>query len=442
MTVDAAPTIQRASPSDVTELLCDTTGTSMQVGAVLVLDAPLDPADVRDILAHRVTAVPRLRQRLVDAPFGCGRPVWCDDPDFDIARHITALPCAAPGAEQDLLDVVGQIITNRLPADRPLWSATLVTGMADHGSALVVVFHHVLTDGIGGLAVLARLVDGAPVPDDVGFPRRPPTRRELFIDALADRGRCIARLPLWLRQLRAASLELGAGRLPQAPRTSLNRPVGQRRAIALTRIDLDDIHIAARSRGGTINDAVVSAAAGALRTLLAGRGEDLADVVFSLPVSARRNTAAADLGNQVGVIPVAVPAAGDPAERLAAIARITEGRKTNHPGASTALLGPVFRVLARVGVFGRLIDRQHLVNSFVSNLRGPDRPLTLLGARVVEVLGVPMTTGNITVAFSALSYAGRLTVTVLADPELCPDLPALAAALQRELEALSAVVRQ
>ena len=132
-----------------------------------------------------------------------------------------------------------------------------------------------------------------------------------------------------------------------------------------------------------------------------------------------------------------VPTTGEPTQRLAAVARITRQRKTAAPGSSAALLGPVFRALAKAGVFGWFIDRQRLINTFVSNLRGPEHRLTFFGASVVDVIPVPMITGNITVAFAALSYAGGLNVTVIADPERCPDLPDVTQALQRELDALT-----
>lgn len=462
MTALARATIQRASADDVTELLCDTTGTSMQVGAVLVLDAALEPADVRVALAARVLAVPRLRQTLRPTPFGCGRPVWCDDPAFDIARHVSSLSCARPvrvaggrrpdpvaandaaappvrpGSQHDLLDLAAQVIAERLPADRPLWSATLITGLADGRCALVVVFHHILTDGIGGLAVLARLVDGEPARADPDFPRSPARALELLGDSLRSRFHALAGLPSALGRLRAATVELGVNRPRTAPRSSLNRPVGTGRALRVAGADTAAVLTAARAQGGTLNDAVVTAAAGALRTVLARRGERIEELVFSLPVSARRSTSATDLGNQVGVIPVAVPTCGAPAARLAAVAAITRARKTADPGSSAALLGPVFRILARLGVFGWFINRQHLVNSFVTNLRGPTGSLTFLGAEVVDVIAVPMITGNVSVAFAALSYAGHLTVTIVADPERCPDLTELAAAVQLELDELTA----
>lgn len=97
----------------------------------------------------------------------------------------------------------------------------------------------------------------------------------------------------------------------------------------------------------------------------------------------------------------------------------------------------MFRALAKVGAFGWFIDRQRVINTFVSNLRGPEQRLTLFGALVVDVIPVPMITGNITVAFAALSYAGGLNVTVIADPELCPDLPGVVRTVQRELDVLT-----
>ena len=156
--------VERLSPTDVMELVCDVTGTSMQVAAILVLDTdePLDVAVVREAMTRRITAVPRLRQRLMNVPFGCGRPVWIDDPSSTSAIMWHSVGCAAPGDKQALMDVAAETVTRPLPPGRPLWSATLVTGLAGGRNALVVVFHHVLADGIGGLAVLGCLVDGAP----------------------------------------------------------------------------------------------------------------------------------------------------------------------------------------------------------------------------------------------------------------------------------------
>ena len=306
----------------------------------------------------------------------------------------------------------------------------------------MVVFHHVLADGIGGLAVLARLVDGIPVESDRFFPHPPPLTRDLFADALRSRARVVARLPATWGRLRDAAAELGGGGSPRAPRCSLNRPIGIRRALAVAHADLGAVQAAAHAQGGTVNDVVLTAVTGALRTLLADRGERVDRLVISMPVSARRRAAVAELGNRVGVIPVGVPTTGEPTRRLAAVVRITRRRKTAAPGSSAALLAPMFRTLAKAGVFGWFIDRQRRVNTFVSNVRGPEHRLAFLGAPVIDVIPVPMIAGNVTVAFAALSYAGRLVVTVVADPGRCPDLPTVAHALQRELDLLTGASRR
>ena len=156
-------TIDRASPADLVILAVDTGPVPEQLGALLLLDngSDLDPDAMLRVIADRATTIPRVRQRLVWPPAGCGRPVWIDDPGYYADHHVRRLRCPAPGDEQALLDVLTRIVTTPLPFTSPLWTAVLVTGLADGAAALIFVLHHVLADGIGGLAVLARLVGSA-----------------------------------------------------------------------------------------------------------------------------------------------------------------------------------------------------------------------------------------------------------------------------------------
>lgn len=409
----------------------------MSVAAILMLDSEIamDPAAVRAAIAERIRAVPRLRQRLMHAPFGCGRPYWVDDPDFDIANHFRHLRCPEPGDEAALLGVAADTVTRRLLPDRPLWSATLVTGLAGGGAAMILLLHHVLADGIGGLAVLAHLVDGCPVAM-FDRPRPPPRRRELFVDAQRGRWQAMTHLAAGVRRLRSAVAELAPQRTVRAPRSSLNRPIGTQRRFVVARSDLTLIKAVARDHGATVNDVILSAVTGALRTLLSLRGETVERLVIAVPVSSRLDASDKQLGNDVGSIPMALPASGEPPLRLAAIAHVTRGRKTGTPGASAAILGPAFGILARLGAFEWLVSHQHLVNTFVTNLRGPSVRLSFLGAPIGEVIPLSTVAGNTTVAFAALSYAGSLVITVIADPQLCPDLDVLGTQVQRELDAL------
>jgi Wax ester synthase-like Acyl-CoA acyltransferase domain len=168
--------IERASAIDLMELASDFGPVPLQVGAILVSGPgeSLAAGEVRDALADRICAIARLRQQLVPAPPGCGRPVWVDDPEFDVARHVHEVACSPPGDEGALLRAAAGVVTVPLPPGQPLWSATIVTGLAGDACAVIVVFHHVLADGMGGLAVLASLVDGAVNAPRQDFPRAKP----------------------------------------------------------------------------------------------------------------------------------------------------------------------------------------------------------------------------------------------------------------------------
>src|SRR5829696_775780 len=117
--------VDRASPADLVMLAMDREDMPEQVGGILLLQGgpAFDIRAAEALLAERIRAVPRLRQRLVPAPPGCGRPVWIDDAGFNIGRHVRRMRCPAPGDEQPLLDVGARLVADPLPRSRPLWSA-------------------------------------------------------------------------------------------------------------------------------------------------------------------------------------------------------------------------------------------------------------------------------------------------------------------------------
>jgi WS/DGAT/MGAT family acyltransferase len=421
------------------ELATAATAAAGQVGAVLML-APahsLDLDRVRSTLADRIAGVPRLRQRLRSVPFGCGRHIWVDDPSFDIANHVNEVRSPKPGDRNAVFAVAADLVARRLPPDQPLWSASLVSGLAEDATALVLIFHHVMADGMGGLAVLANLVDGAPnsVADD--FPRAPPSRTRLFAGAMRARVRSVTHLRDGFRRVRDAAVELGAGaRLARAPRCSLNRPVGPRRCLAVARTSLDAVHAAAHQHGASVNDAVLAAITGALAQFLHDRHEEVDHFVVSIPVSGREAATAARLGNEVGVMPVTLPSTGTASARMEAIAAITRARKQAPRAASVALLAPAFRLLAATRTLNWFTTHQRIVTTFVTNLRGPDSRVAFMEATVTEIIPVNGTSGNVQLAFGVFSYAGTLTVTLVADAGIANVVPALVASLQAELDGL------
>ena len=312
-----AAVVERASATDLMELACDVGPVPLQVGALLKFapGAELGLGELRAAMAERVGGIARLRQRLVRAPLGCGRPIWVDDPSFEIAHHVHEMSLTEQGDDSVLLEKAAQITALALPENRPLWSATLISGPGEGASALVVVFHHVLSDGMGGLSVLRRLADGGAVRETPGFPRRRPTWSALALDALRDRAAATCRVGLIGQELRAAWSELIGAGIPRAPRCSIIRPIGSRRRLEVARVNQALLRSAGHVQGGSGADVLIAAVGGALSEFLAGRGEAVSHFVVGLAISGRLTADASVLGNRVGMMLVNVPGAGTSLER-------------------------------------------------------------------------------------------------------------------------------
>lgn len=191
-----------------------------------------------------------------------------------------------------------------------------------------------------------------------------------------------------------AARELKPGQAPFAGRCSLNRPTDGDRRLRVVRVDLDEVRDVAHAQGVTVNDVLLAAVAASLGGLLERRGEHLDEIVASMPVSARRSASATSLGNEVGAVPVRLPTHGSLEDRLRATGEVTRAAKANPPGSTSALLGPLFRLLAALGRFRWFIGHQRLVHTFATNLRGPEEPLTMFGAPVTSVLPVALVPGT------------------------------------------------
>ena len=445
--------MDRLSANDLTTLVTDRGPAPMHIAAVLVVDPPArgscpELADVARLLGRRAVEVPRLRQRLRSAPVGLGRPYWVDDTGFDVGRHLQVH--AVDGVE-GLLGLAAEVVCHPLPKDRPLWAAHWVTGIGSGRCALVVVVHHVVADGIGGLAVLQSLADPATpdtppnaAPDtDASTPPTPPTppaptRRDLALDAWAGRPASVRELPHRVALAASGLRTLGVGRPRLVARTSLNRPTGPTRRIGHVDRSLEEVVAAAHRLGCTVNDLVVTAVGGALADVLDRRGERVGELVVSVPYSARRATTASDLGNTSGVVPFRVPASGaDARDRLRRVHAQSAAQRDRPRAASAAPLGLAFRWLARLGLFAWFIDRQRLVTTFVTNVPGPTERLRFGGCEVSRVVPVAVTPGNTTVTFDVLSYAGRLCVAVVVDPVAVPDREHLTARVGARLDELT-----
>jgi diacylglycerol O-acyltransferase len=442
MTSGDGAAIARASSADLAFLAMDTGQAPQQFAVILILERPGDfsLSDLQQLIADRIVALPRLRQKLIKVPPGCGRPVWVDDGDFNIDHHVQAVSCRAPGDQRALLETALAVIMTPLPREAPLWSVALIRDLADGGAAVAVVLHHVLADGLGGLNVLAALLDPGLQPAHVPFPRASPTRASLARDAMRTRLQGLRRVAGSWRSLRRAMFAGGGFHPTPALPCSLMQRTGPRRMMAVVTVDHAALRAAAHRYGATTNDAILVAVGGALHQYLLSKGESIDPIAITVPVSGRRPGGGSAVGNLVSPMLVNIPISGDLAERLAQVEAAVQAHRTAATGPPPiAILGGLFRLLARLGGYRFYMNHQHRFHTLVTNVRGPVDPVTLGGHQVDAAIPAGVGEGgNMTAYFEVLSYAGVLTIAMIVDPDHGPDLDDLERRLQSELDSIIA----
>jgi WS/DGAT/MGAT family acyltransferase len=451
--------LQRLTSSD-RFMLWEDYGWSGDIGALAILDGTslLDPdgrvriETARRQLEPRLDLVPRFRQLLYRPRLGLGWPLWVDAPFVDLADHVRVHAVSSPGDETQLLQACQELARRRLDPARPLWELWLLPGLPEGRLGALLRLHRTIADGAAGVAAFGALLDltaDAPHPGRAPWTPTPiPTASELLRDNLRRRRQELARGWSGLahpgRTLSQARRAWPAWREvlteQPAPRTSLNRPVGTDRRLAVVRGRLDLTKQSAHVHHAKVNDVVLAAVAGGLRQLLASRGEHVQGLVqrAMVTISLHDEKPGQAQGNKPGWMMVPLPLGEpDPVRRLELIAAETAALKNKaRPEAGTG----IFRFVAGQRVWYRLFPRQRSVNLVVSNAPGPPVPLYLAGARLLELFPMMPTMGNLTLVVAALSYAGQLNLTAVADRERCPDVEVFVEGVRGSLDALADAV--
>jgi WS/DGAT/MGAT family acyltransferase len=420
----------------------------MHIGAVMVFEGP--PPAFRDFANHvrgRLHLVPRYRHKLAFPPLETGRPLWVDDPSFNLEYHVrhTALP--GPGTEEKLRALAARIHSQQLDRTKPLWEVWLVQGLEGDRFALISKTHHALVDGIAGVDLATVLFDLEPSPPpalDEGEPWVP--QPEPGAAALTARGlQGLARLPFSFagRALGAASrptASLQAAReavegigevawagLNPAPATPLNVPIGPHRRLMFVRNELADFKLVKDAFGGTVNDVVLTVVAGGLRRWLRSRGvrtEGL-ELRALVPVSIRAADERGNMGNRLaamrGPLPVYVE---DPVARLRVVKQAMDGLKESKQAIGAEVLAGVQNlapptVLAQAS---RINFSTRLFNLLVTNIPGPQFPLYLCGRRLQDLFPVAFLPRDHALAVAIMSYDGGIDFGLLGDFDAMPDL--------------------
>jgi WS/DGAT/MGAT family acyltransferase len=445
---------ERLTALDNSFLILEGPNAYMHVASTMVFDAgPLRREDGgidADALKEKIGAslhrIPRYRQKLAWIPVE-NHPVWVDDDSFSLDYHVrhTALP--RPGSEEQLKRLSSRIMQQHLDRARPLWEIWVVEGLDKERFALVTKVHHCMVDGISGVDLMKVLMSPAAeaplLPDESPrfVPRPAPSALELLRHELER----FVRLPFAavrdvrgfvreaddarqevLVRLRAAAETLGAS-LRSASPTPLNRPIGPHRRFGWMTMDVAEVKAVRRALGGSLNDVVLTIVTGAVRRYLERRGVRMQGLDFRVmaPVSVRATGQDGTLGNRVSawVLPLSLDE-DDPRDRLRRISERTSDLKESRSAVGAEMLTQVAEWTPSnlLALGARNVTRLLPFNLVVTNVPGPQFPMYMAGARMLEVFPHVPLAGNLGLGIALLSYDGRIHWGFNADYDVVPDL--------------------
>jgi diacylglycerol O-acyltransferase / wax synthase len=473
--------MDRLSSFDTSFLANEKDNAHMAIGAILVFDGlPPTEAQFLALVRSRLHLLPRLRQRLLTPPLGLGTPFWVDDETFDVRRHVSRATLPAPGSDVELQALSGRLLAPPLDRRKPLWELTLVDGFAEARFAIVYKTHHAMADGISAVDIGMLLFDveqsaEPPAPEQPWAPHRSPSKGGLAVRAATGMIATLRRLLRWLsgaaREPGDASRRASDGLiglwevtwnlLRPAPKVPINPPgVGPCREFCWETFELAEFKRIKNALGGTVNDVSLAVATGALRAWFDELDPDLCrpqgdkrkkplELKALVPVSIRTIDEHGELGNKLtamrGPLPVGT---ADPADRLGLISAAMDDLKASkQPLGAEAIWGlnDWFRDFAPpvlLGPTAAINFSTRLFNLLVTNFPGPQIPFYALGRELVAIHPVGFLARRHGLAIAILSYNGRVSFGLLADPDSAPGVDRLAAHLALAVAELSAAASE
>lgn len=416
---------------------------------VTILDRAPDQDRLRRRMERAAQAIPRLRQRVQPSPANLSPPLWVDDPDFDIDRHLRRIALPKPGTLRQLLDLATLVVADPFDRTRPLWQFTVVEGLRGGKAALIEKMHHTIADGERGVQLSLEFLDferdapePAPIERDVAdVADAEPTGTDLALDALAGTMRIPVGVIRQVRELLADPAQLpDAGAAASATlrgivsqlsdteraRSPLWTERSLRRRLEVARAPFAETRDAARRLGGTLNTAFLTAAAEAASRYHVALGSPVEHLRASMAVSTRTESSGA---NAFSLVRMVVPTAPMPIEeRFAAIVEITAAAREQGASAGLDALAALAGTLP-TSVVTRLTRQQaQTVDFATSNVKGAPIPMFVAGAQLLENYPVGPLMG---VAFNLtlLSYLGSLDMCLNMDTAAVSEPALLAASL-------------
>ena len=440
------PARQRISYVDTAWLRMDRPNNLMQIVGVMLFDGELDFERLQRSIERRMLSFRRFRQvaRQDDGVY-----YWEDDLDFDLEHHLRRSVLPGARGKPELQRFVADLASTPLNPARPLWELHLVE-TALGGDALIMRVHHCIADGIAMVGVILSMADESP---DLlsGEPLLELVQEEqddffwrLIWRPMSDAMLASIRISsnLWVKYVGMVSnpqkaleyARIGSGiaaevaKLAIMPNDSPTRfkgkPGTSKRVAWSEPISLPEVKAVGKVLGCSVNDMLLSAAAGALRAYLVGQGDpvDSVEIRAMVPVNLRRPKDMGKLGNRFGLVALELPVGiENPLARLYATRERMEKLKGSYQAPLT------LSILGAVGMAPKFAQEKVLdllaskASAVMTNVPGPQEALYLAGARLREPLFWVPQSGDIGMGVSILSYDNKVQFGLITDKKMVPD---------------------
>ncbi len=448
--------VTRLSPPDAAFYQREDTATPMYVGSLSILRRPrggLSYEALLETVERRLPQIPRYRQKVREVTLGIARPVWIDDPDFDITYHVRRSALPSPGTDAQLHDLVSRLAGRPLDRTRPLWEMYLIEGLERNRLALFIKSHQALVNGMTALEIGHVIADRtrrpAEVGEDIWLPAREPSDGRLIAEAVGD---WLARPGQELQALRAtvADVATNSGELAQlvrragqiasrmarrsAPDSPLNTTVSRHRRFTVAAAPLSDFRRLRARYDCDVNDVVLTVIAGALRNWLLSRGEPVGS---SLTVRAMAPTSVypdpdftsgpGQAISEVAPFLIDLPVGeSNPVVRLSQVAHATE----SHSAVASLVEARTIVTLSgfpppTLHAMGTRVATQYPPRQFnllITNVPGPQSQMYIAGAKLLETYSVPPLLHDQVLAIGVTSYCGMVYFGINADRDAMSDV--------------------
>ncbi len=421
----------------------------MMITGVVVLDSGASYERVVDTIEQRWLAFRRFRQKAVDKAAGA---YWELDRDFDINTHVRRVALPGKAGQDELEEFVSDLASTRLDPSRPLWQFHYVENFVD-GPVIVQRVHHCYADGIALVQVFLSLTDPSPEPRPSAANPEIWKKRRVAESTIYQRLREPARQGLglaihWSQKLLGEAVQIAQEpdrarkyvteaselvkevsnslTLSNDPKTLFKGTLGVRKRVAWAEpLPLDEVKTVSKLFGCSVNDVLIAAVTGALRSYMLDQGEVPSrdsEVRATVPVNLRPLEHAKNLGNHFGLVFLPLPLGeANPVNRVKQVnARMNELKSSKQAAVS-------FGLLAALGMGPSALQKPALdvlsekATMVLTNVPGPQQPLYLGGGEVKQMMFWVPQNGTIGMGVSIFSYNGKVFFGVITDRKLVPE---------------------